>query len=156
MCTMLFRGAFICLLAVALTGCETKAGTGALVGGAGGALVGGAIGSVSHSRAGAGALIGAGVGALGGAIIGNEMDKSDERNDRADRDYDRRHATVNYVVTKADVVSWTQRGTSDDIIIDRIDRSGTVFHLTAADENYLHDRGVSSVVIRAMRDTELR
>src|SRR5438045_3504533 len=53
-------------------GCATKAGTGALVGGAAGAGVGAIIGHNSHGRTGSGALIGGAVGALGGALIGNE------------------------------------------------------------------------------------
>jgi uncharacterized protein YcfJ len=128
-----------------MVGCETKAETGALVGAGGGAVVGGAIGSVSHSRAGAGALIGAGVGAIGGALVGNAMDQQDKK------DHSR-----NKPITRSDIINWTQRGTSDDIIIDRIDHSGTVFYLTAADENNLHDRGVSEAVISAMRDTARR
>jgi hypothetical protein len=145
-------------------GCESKAGTGALIGGGGGALAGGAIGSMSHARAGEGALIGAGIGAIGGALIGHSMDKSDAKNqDRyADRDYDRRHTTGStaapqtLAVSKGDVIGWTAQGTRDEIIIDRIERSGTVFHLTAADESDLRDRGVSEAVIRAMRDTQRR
>ncbi len=160
MCNMLFRGAWVVLLGAGLVGCQTKAGTGALIGGAGGAAAGGAIGSMSHSRAGGGALIGAAVGALGGALIGHEMDKSDQREAR-DRDsasdYTRRHVSaVSEPVTKSDVVSWSRRGLRDEVIIDRIERSGTVFHLTAADENDLRDRGVSDFVIRAMQDTSRR
>jgi len=45
------------------SGCETKAGTGALVGGAAGAGVGAIIGNNSHGRTGSGALIGGAVGA---------------------------------------------------------------------------------------------
>src|SRR5258708_4898283 len=69
------------LLATA-SGCETKAGTGALVGGAAGAGIGAIIGHNSHGRTGSGALIGGAVGAIGGAIIGNEMDKSDRRKEQ--------------------------------------------------------------------------
>jgi hypothetical protein len=148
-------------------GCESKAGTGALLGAGGGALAGGAIGSMSHARAGEGALIGAGIGAIGGALIGHSMDKADEKKNQdryADRDYDRRHSAAGtsaaapqtLAVAKGDVIAWTQQGTRDDIIIDRIERSGTVFHLTAADESDLRDRGVSEAVIRAMRDTQRR
>ncbi|MCG7508180.1 YMGG-like glycine zipper-containing protein [Mesorhizobium retamae] len=58
------------LMAVALAGCQTeqqqRAGTGALVGGAGGALVGQAIGRDTKST-----LIGAGAGALLGAAVGS-------------------------------------------------------------------------------------
>src|SRR5450432_1312162 len=137
MFSKLVRGSFVCVIGAGIIGCETKAGSGALIGGAGGAAVGGGIGSVSHSRAGEGALIGAAVGALGGALVGHSMDQEDQHNDRyAERDYDRRHSS-DQSVTKAEVVDWTQRGTSDDVIIDRIERSATVFHLTAADENDL-------------------
>jgi hypothetical protein len=54
-------------------------------------------------------------------------------------------------VTKSSVISWTQRGLSDDVIIDRIERSGAVFNLTAADVNELRDKGVSPSVIQIMR-----
>lgn len=145
----------------ALVGCETKAGTGALVGGAAGAGIGAIIGHNSHGRTGSGALIGGAVGALGGALVGNEMDKADRRKAEEER-----YRTDSYTyaeprsapsaagrVTKGDVMAWSNRGMRDGEIIDRIDRSGTVFHLTAADENQLRDAGVSEDVIREMKDT---
>jgi hypothetical protein len=166
MCTKLLRGVAVCVLAAGVVGCESKAGTGALIGAGGGALAGGAIGSMSHARAGEGALIGAGIGAIGGALIGHSMDESDKKKNQdryAERDYDRRHSTASGSgapqttgVSKGDIIAWTQQGTRDDLIIDRIERSGTVFHLTAADESDLRDRGVSESVIRAMRDTQRR
>jgi len=78
------------LLAVVLLfqpGCATKAGTGAIVGGAGGAAVGGLIGSMSHARAGEGMLIGGAIGAIGGALVGNAMDEQDRR-DSYTKNYD--------------------------------------------------------------------
>ena len=66
------------------TGCESKAGTGALIGAGAGAGVGAIIGHNSHNRTASGALIGAGVGAIGGALIGNEMDKADARKAQKD------------------------------------------------------------------------
>jgi hypothetical protein len=66
-------------------GCESKAGTGALIGAGAGAGVGAIIGHNSHGRTGSGAAIGAGVGAISGALIGTEMDKADAR--KADRDH---------------------------------------------------------------------
>jgi uncharacterized protein YcfJ len=153
MCGRLMRGTIFCLTAVGFVGCQNKEESGALIGGAGGAAVGGAIGSVSHSNAGGGALIGAAVGAIGGALVGNSLDQADENNDHlTEREYDRRHSSEQWV-SKADVIDWTQRGVSDDVIIDRIQRSGTVFHLTAADENDLRDHDVSEQVIRVMRDS---
>jgi uncharacterized protein YcfJ len=143
-----------------LTGCETKAGTGALVGGAAGAGIGAIIGHNSHGRTGSGALIGGAVGAIGGALVGNEMDKADKRKAEEER-YDRRaysspppreYASVNRV-SKEDVIAMSNRGLRDGEIIDRIDRSGTVYHLSAADENDLRDARVSENVIREMKDT---
>lgn len=145
-----------------LTGCETKAGTGALVGGAAGAGIGAIIGNNSHGRTGSGALIGGAVGALGGALVGNEMDKADKKKEEQER-YRERAADDRYTyretryaagrVSQEDVVAWTSRGVRDSEIMDRIDRSGTVFHLSAADENHLRDSGVSESVIRDMKDT---
>ncbi|MDD5432038.1 MAG: glycine zipper domain-containing protein [Candidatus Omnitrophica bacterium] len=65
-------GGFVAVIfcVAALTGCSTKGGTGAIVGGGLGALAGNLIGSNV-----AGTLIGAGVGAGVGYLIGNEMDK---------------------------------------------------------------------------------
>jgi hypothetical protein len=59
------------LMAAALAGCaqtegQQRAGTGALIGGAGGALVGQAVGGNTEST-----LIGAGAGALLGAVVGS-------------------------------------------------------------------------------------
>ena len=59
------------LVTAALAGCDQtesqqRAGTGALIGGAGGALVGQAIGGNTQST-----LIGAGAGALLGAVVGS-------------------------------------------------------------------------------------
>jgi hypothetical protein len=145
-------------------GCANNTETGALAGGLGGAAVGGLIGSNSHARAGEGALIGAAVGAIGGALVGHAMDKSDEKDAReAESKYARDDhpkyadsSTVHDHVTTKDVINWTARGTRDEIIIDRVERSSTVFHLTAADENQLRDAGVSESVIRSMKDTARR
>src|SRR5436853_1036156 len=157
-------------MGISSVGCESKAQTGALIGAGGGALVGGAIGSLSHSRAGAGAAIGAGVGALGGYLVGNEADKKDQKaRDAAARDSARtsnsnyngyqsspppRNATATQSgVTRDDVIRWTKDGVKDEVIIDRIERSGTAFRLTAADENALRDANVSEEVLRSMKNT---
>jgi hypothetical protein len=150
------------VLGAGIAGCETKAGTGALIGGAAGAGIGAIVGHNSHGRTGSGALIGGAVGALGGALIGNEMDKKDKEEARRDRDYDEyntrrapRTATV-AAVTREDVIEWTRRGDRDEQIIDRINRSSAVIRLSARDENDLRDAGVSEGVIRAMKDTARR
>lgn len=143
-------------LAASQVGCETKAQTGALVGGAGGAAVGAGIGSMSHSRAGEGALIGGAVGALGGYIVGNEMDKSDqkEREKAIDRSTRAKTSETAPRLSQNQVIQWSRDGVSEEVIIDRIQQSGAVFTIRAADENKLRDAGVSEPVIRAMKDTQ--
>jgi uncharacterized protein YcfJ len=140
----------------AAAGCETKAQTGALVGAGAGAGLGAIIGNQSHGRGGEGALIGAGVGAISGALIGNEMDKQDREKERDYADYRHAEHYSGGAVTKRDVIQWTARGTRDDVIMDRIDRSGTVFHLSRDDEQDLRDAGVSEMVIQEMRATARR
>lgn len=54
--------------------CQTKTGTGALVGAGGGALIGGIIGKIAGNTA-VGAAVGAAVGTGAGALIGKKMDK---------------------------------------------------------------------------------
>ena len=149
--------------AALIAGCETKAGTGALIGAGAGAAAGGIIGSYSHARAGEGAAIGAAAGAIGGALIGHAMDKNDEKKAREREKYDSRRDSGYYYdskssssaskITKRDIIAWSDDGVKDEVIIDRIDRSGQVFRLTAAEQNELRDAGVSEKVIRAMKDT---
>jgi outer membrane protein OmpA-like peptidoglycan-associated protein len=62
----------MCLLAI--IGCQTKQGTGALIGTGGGAALGAIIGKLAGNTA-VGAAIGGAVGAGAGALIGRHMDK---------------------------------------------------------------------------------
>ncbi len=62
--------AIVCLELVFVTGCESRAHSGALIGTAVGAGIGQVIGRSTQST-----LIGAGIGAAGGYIIGNETNK---------------------------------------------------------------------------------
>src|SRR5438105_14440270 len=128
----LFSWLLIGSVGFAAAGCETKAGTGALVGAGGGAALGAIIGNQSHHRTAEGALIGAGVGALGGALVGNAMDEQDRKKEREAQYADEAPRADRYAaaaVSKRDVIKWASRGTRDDVIIDRIERSGTIFHL---------------------------
>ncbi len=56
-------------------------------------------------------------------------------------------------VSQTDVIGWTVRGVTDDVILDRIEHARTTFHLSAADEMRLRDAGVSDDVVRAMKAT---
>jgi len=139
-------------LGASVTGCATNTETGMLVGGAGGAAAGAAIGSAS-GHAGSGAVIGGAIGLIGGGLVGNSMDQADRRHDEQNQ-YSA--AAPSAPITRDDVVAWSRQGTGDEVIIDRIERNGTVFHLTAADEDALRGQGVSDDVLRAMKDTERR
>jgi uncharacterized protein YcfJ len=165
------KSAAVAVLTVAMgissVGCETKAQTGALAGGLGGAAIGGLIGSHHRSSAGAGAAIGAGVGAIGGYLVGNEADKRDQRkreqaaaasaNASSANAYPapapRTAIAAESAVTRDDVIRWSRDGVKDEIIIDRIERSGSTFRLSAADETSLRDSNVSEEVVRAMKRT---
>ena len=59
---------------LAVVSCNTKQGTGSLIGAGGGAIIGGIIGKLAGNTA-VGAAIGGAVGAGTGAIIGKHMDK---------------------------------------------------------------------------------
>ena len=91
------RSALAAGMGLAVVGCESHAGTDALVGGAAGAGIGALIGSVSHARAGEGALIGGAIGAIGGGIIGSEQDRRERYEDHYsydDRSYRERPVVV--------------------------------------------------------------
>jgi hypothetical protein len=108
----------------------------------------------AQTSAAEGSLAGASIGS-GGVLYGHSLTSPDAPPVRMDRrDYDRQNSSVG--LTKADVVDWTERGMSDEIIIERIERSKAVFQVTAADQNELRDKGVSPAVIQAMRASARR
>jgi len=132
------------VLALSLFGCESKAGTGALVGAGAGALTGGLIGG------GGGAAIGAGAGAVGGAIVGAALDSSDRR--RLDRESP---DTVNRIdqnrqLTLKDIKAMSRAGLKDDVIISMIRKTGSRYNLTTAQVIDLKNAGVSQRVIDYM------
>ncbi len=137
-------GAVLAPLVLA-TGCQTNAGTGLLAGGALGALAGGAIGAATH-HAGTGALIGAAAGATLGGVTGAAVDNHEQK--VAIRQEARARA-----LGLQDVATLAQNGTSDEIIINQIRTSGTVYHLRADEILYLRNNGVHDPVIEAMQAT---
>ena len=132
-----------------VAGCQTNTGTGLLAGGALGALAGGAIGAVTHHAA-TGALIGAAAGATIGGVAGSAEDHHEYRQAvRAD-------AQQRRALGLQDVVSLTKSGTSDQIIINQINTSGMIYHLSGAEIQWLHDNGVHDPVIETMQATATR
>lgn len=181
--TKLTSSVLIVALSFSAVGCQSDSGTGTAIGAGAGAGAGALIGSAvsGHGNRTEGALVGAGAGALIGGLsgyaIGREGDKKKEaakrERDREDRYYQTPAqptytppaqqtpaytppAAAAQALTKADVKLWASQGVREDIIIDRIQRSGTRFNLSAADENELRDARVSEAVIREMKATANR
>lgn len=141
-------------------GCATKTQTGAAIGVAGGAALGAGVGSLVNSSVGAGALIGAGAGAVSGAIVGNQIDEQDRRREQELRERSTTRPAdayfTNESITQAKVIEWSRHGVPQQVIVDRIERSGSRFSLAAADENRLREAGVSEDVVLAMKQTSRR
>jgi len=142
------------VLAVVLTGCQYPNGepnntaSGALIGGAMGAIAGAAIGGPRNG--GAGALIGAAAGAITGGVIGNSMDQEQAAELRAQAPQTYVRVQQGQPLSLADVKALAQAKVSDDVIINQIRNSHTVFHLSTADIIDLHNSGVSENVINFM------
>jgi hypothetical protein len=131
--------------AVLACGCSSLSHTenGALAGGGIGALTGALIGHQSGHTAG-GAAIGGAVGALAGGLIGNSQDQTEHKIQAAE-------AKAQMGVT--DVIQMAQSHISDEVIINHIRTSGTVFHLSAQDTIWLKENGVSDRVVAEMQAT---
>ena len=143
--------------AVVLTGCvnpdgsQNNTGTGALIGGAFGALTGAAIGGYRHG--GMDALIGAGAGVLAGGLIGNAADRERDARLKAEAPQTYERVDTGQPLTLGDVKALAKAGISEDVIINQIKNSRTVFHLNAADIIDLRDAGVPDAVINYMINT---
>jgi hypothetical protein len=139
----------VVLLSASVTaGCSSLSHTenGALAGGGIGAATGALVGHAAGHTAG-GALIGAGVGALSGGLIGHAVDDSEKKQAVAQA---RRQLGV------TDVAQMAQQHVSDDLIINDIRSTGTVFHLSSTDIVWLKQNGVSDRVVQEMMATQNR
>jgi hypothetical protein len=123
---------------------------GALAGGAIGAGTGAAIGSAT-GHTGAGALIGAGVGALTGGLIGNGMDKAEKKQE--DQIAAANAAVAARQMQLTDIATMVQQHVGDEIIINQIRATGSVFYLNSQQIIWLREQGVSEVVIAEMQAT---
>ena len=132
---------------IVFVGCQTKTGTGALVGGSVGLGAGALIGGTE------GALIGGVVGALGGGLIGAALDEQDRRimERTSPRTVDRMDRAE--PLTVGDVIKLSQGGVSDETIIRYIDETRTVYNLTQAQVDRMRSAGVSRRVINYMINT---
>lgn len=153
---------------LAIGGCEAlpedRGTRGAVLGGAGGAAAGALIAEDSLM----GALIGGALGAGGGYLIGANWENITGENQEGAREAAREAqtdpATVQEVfdasdadlnsdgfVTMDEVVAMEEAGLDDGEMIERLEATDQIFELTAAQEEYLRDQGVSREVVTEMR-----
>ena len=156
----------VAALGLASGGCATHAGTGALAGGGIGAGLGALVGSATgNPRAGAaiGGVLGAGVGTAVGADADNE--KANRANDlaiaqanasEANAPMNRGPLTVEDVIRMSKTDPATNTRVSDDVIINYIRTSNSVYNLLPQDLQYLSANGVSERVIIEMNNTRGR
>jgi outer membrane lipoprotein SlyB len=143
--------------AVVLAGCVNPDGTsdntagGALTGGAIGAITGAAIGGPRNG--GAGALIGAAAGVIAGGLIGHSIDQDQQMRLREEAPQTYVRVDQGQPLSVADVKALAKAGISEDVIINQIKSSHTVFHLSVADIIDLRDAGVSDKVVNFMINT---
>jgi len=161
----MFRQFTVPFLALAMflsAGCASmgrNTGSGALLGSAIGAGAGAIVGHQSGHR-GAGAAIGAGLGALAGGLIGNSIDRSEEaaaarmeeteaRVERALHEAGGRNTRLSVL----DVIRMSQFGISDDLIMAKMDQTGSFYDLSASEIIDLKRSSVSERVIAYMLRT---
>lgn len=140
------------LLVLAAAGCASpqRADQGALLGGLIGAGTGALIGDAS-GNAGAGAAIGAGIGALSGAVVGSELDSIEAQN-RAQIEAQMGRQIRAGAVSTEDVVTMSQSGVNEELIVNHIRANGMTQPPTTQDLIYLSQQGVSSRVVAAMQE----
>jgi len=128
-----------------ITGCESmgqKTKGGALIGGVVGAAGGGIIGHQS-GHGWEGAAIGAATGAVAGGLIGNQMDKADQKAQEVNPNH----------LGMLQIVDMASKGVPDDVIIEEIRRTNSVYNLSSETITYLKDNKVGDKVIDEMLST---
>jgi hypothetical protein len=132
-------------LLIVLTACGCSHMNNTEAGALGGGLVGAGVGTVIGGLARAplvGAAAGAAVGTGLGALAGNSEDRRERRYAQA--------ATAR-MLPIPDVVQLVHSGQPDDVIINQIYTTGSVYQLTPNDLNYLRQQGVSNRLIMYMQ-----
>lgn len=135
---------FLTTLAVLLSSCESKTGTGALVGtgvGAGaGALIGG----------GQGALIGGAIGLVSGALVGHLLEEDERARVQENNPTTLKHVDHGEQLTVNDIITLHKSGISDKKIKELIDKTNSTYNLSTETIHRLERAGVSSDVINYM------
>ncbi|MBY0528188.1 MAG: hypothetical protein K2R98_32635 [Gemmataceae bacterium] len=132
---------------------EKGVAAGGLLGAGTGALIGSAT-----KHTGLGAIAGAGIGALSGGLIGNAVDKSEAKTQAqiAQVSAQQQAQVQQQQVGITDVVRMVQQHIADELIINQIRTSGSIFRLSSEDINFLKSNGVSDAVVIEMQTTATR
>lgn len=133
-----------CISLVLFNGCQSKAASGAVVGGGIGAGTG-AIVAGGH-----GAIIGGAVGIVTGASIGYALDQSEKSKIESSDPKTLRHIDQGERLSVHDIIVLHQAGVSDDKIKDLIKKTNSTYTLNTRDVHKLESAGVSSDVINYM------
>lgn len=136
---------FFCAASLAVLGCEST-GENTKRGAVGGALLGSIAGGVIGHQSGhgvAGALIGGGVGALSGGLVGDRIDSRNKN----------QIMTSGEKLGISDVIVLAKAGISDDAIIEKISKTGSVYSLSVEEIEALRKEGVTSRVLNYMLST---
>jgi hypothetical protein len=138
-------------IAAISTGCRSpyRSDQGALFGGLTGAGLGAIIGHQT-GNAGAGAAIGAAAGALSGAVVGNELDHIEASNRAAIEQQLGRPVRAG-AVTMDEVITMTQSGVSETLIVNHLRSHGVATVPTAGDLITLKQAGVADSVVAVMQ-----
>jgi hypothetical protein len=142
---------------------------GAILGGVTGAVIGGVIGHQRDDTT-EGALIGGAVGAVAGGVLGNNRDHAERRQAASQYYYQRpthyhsptyvehrtyvpasTHVITRRPVTVSEVVSMTQSGVSDTVIVSHIQANGVAARPDVNEVIWMSERGVSDYVITALQ-----
>lgn len=143
----------------------TNTRNGALLGGVTGAVIGGVVGHQRDDTA-EGALIGGAVGAIAGGVLGNQRDHAErQRYYHSQPVYVSQPTIVEHrtyvpvqtrVVTRrpvspSEVVSMTQSGVSDSVIVAHIQANGVASRPDVNEVIWMNQNGVSDYVITTMQ-----
>ena len=127
--------------------CESHTGTGVLVGGAVGAGTGALIGG------GEGALIGGAAGVIAGGLVGAALDEQDRKAMEQNSPNTMNKLDRGQQLNVQDVINMSRNGLSDEVIINQINVTKSVFHLSSNQIIEMRNQGVSERVINYMIDT---
>jgi len=127
-----------------IAGCESKSGSGALIGGAGGAAIGSIVGG------GEGALIGGAAGAITGGVIGAILDHQDQKNLQRESLHTYQRIERGDKLSVNDVINLSNANVEENKIINLIEKTNSHYTLNIYQIDQLRKAKVSEKVISFM------